>query len=140
MAVQRSGTVRAVAERSRAFSLAKACSIGFLLNRVEVRTVGREIEQLCACRLDGLAHPGHLRSGEVVEDDRVAALQHRNQGVSDIGPEAGAVRGPVQEGGRSQAGGPPRRGDGGGLGVTVRYGDAAALAARSPARATGPVR
>ena len=99
-----------------------------LLDRVEVRAVGWEVEQTRAGRLDGLPHAGHLVDAQVVENDRVAALQHRDQGIGDVSQEAPAVRRSVEQGGGDEAAGAQGGGDGGSLVVPVRSGDAAALA------------
>ena len=84
-----------------------------LLDRVEVRRVGWKVEQLGAHRLDGLAHAGHLVSAEVVHDHRVAPLQHGHQGVGDVGPEALAVGGSVEQGGGDHPAGAQGGRDGG---------------------------
>src|SRR3954447_7348273 len=74
-----------------------------LFDWVEVRRVEREGEQPRAGRLDGIPHAGDLVGTEVVQDHRVARLQDRNQDVRDIGPEAVAVGGSVEEGGGDEA-------------------------------------
>ena len=53
--------------------------------------VGREVENPRADCLDGLAHPGDLMGGQVVEDDGVTGLEDRSQGVGDVGPEAQTI-------------------------------------------------
>jgi len=126
MAVQRSGRVRAAAERSSALSLANACSMGWKSG-------------LCAHCFDGLAHPGHLVSGEVVQDDGVAALEHWDERLGDVAAEALPVRGSVQERGGAKARAPQGGGDGCGLVVALGHRDPAALAARCPTVTAGHV-
>ena len=62
-----------------------------LLNRVEVRRIGREEEKMRACGPDGAADGGGLVAAEVVENDDVARAQCRGQNVGDIGPEDASV-------------------------------------------------
>src|SRR3954469_9646278 len=46
-----------------------------ILNRVEIRAVGREVEQACPRRLDQGPHPRSLVAGQVVQDHDVARPQ-----------------------------------------------------------------
>ena len=110
-----------------------------LFDRVEVRRVGRKVEHLGAHRLDRLPDAGHLVSAEVVEDHRVASLQHGDQGVGDVGAEALTVGGSVEQGRGGHAARAQGRRDGDRLPVAVRDGDPAALAARRPAVAVDHV-
>jgi hypothetical protein len=87
MARHRASTVRRAAVRSRALSLAKG-----LLDRVEVRAVGRQIAELGAGSLDRLAHALDLVRLEIVQHHDVALAQGRRQRLLDIGKEARAAR------------------------------------------------
>ena len=67
------------------------------LDWIEVRTVGRQIKQRRACRLDRLAHVRALVAAEIVHDDDVALAQGRNEDLIDIGLEPEAVDRPVED-------------------------------------------
>ena len=67
-------------------SLAKTCS-----NRVEVRTIGRQEEQLGAGGADGASHCLSFVTAEIVDDDDVAGLECRNQELLDVSEEAFAI-------------------------------------------------
>lgn len=45
------------------------------------------MEETDTRRVDGFPHAGHLVDVQVVEDDRVAALQHRVQRIGDVSQE-----------------------------------------------------
>ena len=90
MAVQRPSTVRPAALRRSAFSLTG------VLDRVEVGTVGRKVEQPRSRRLDRHAHPRSLVAGQVVHDDDVAGRQFRHEPLVDIGLDRVAVDRPVE--------------------------------------------
>ena len=83
-----------------------------------------------AGRLDALADAADLVGGQVVEHDRVAALQGRDQGLLDIAAEAGSGHRPVEKGGGHQAVGAQAGRDGDGFPMPEGDGDAAPLAAR----------
>ena len=72
------------AVRSAAFSLAKACVWGSAPNRVEVRAIGRAIEQVGACGLDGGPDAGALVAAKVVHDDDVVRAELGHQHLLDI--------------------------------------------------------
>jgi hypothetical protein len=71
-----------------------------LLDRVQVRTVGWEVEALGAGGLDGLPHAFDLVGGEVVHDHAIALAQGRRQRLLDVGHKAGAVDRAVEHAGR----------------------------------------
>jgi len=58
-----------------------------LLNRVELRRVGREEEEGCASLLDGFQRASISMCCQVVHDDAVARLQVRHQLLFDEGTE-----------------------------------------------------
>ena len=74
-----------------------------LLDRIEVRTVGREKPELRAdplkCRVDA----GLFVHGQVVEHDDVAGPQGRREHVLDVGEDAPLIDRPVEDGRRGQA-------------------------------------
>lgn len=69
---------------------------------------------------------------QVVEDDGVTGLERGHKRVGDVGPEACAVGGAVEQGSGAQAIAAQGGGDRGGLVVPVRDSQPAALASRSP--------
>ena len=70
-----------------------------LLDGIEVRAVGGQIEQVRASRLDRLAHPGHFMTGQIVQDDAVARLERGGEHLFNIGDEARAIDWAVEDGG-----------------------------------------
>ena len=71
-----------------------------LLDRVQVRRVGREEQQPCPGSADGLADGGPLVAREVVHDDDVAGRECRHEALLDIGGEAVPVDRLVEHAGR----------------------------------------
>jgi hypothetical protein len=106
-----------------------------LLNRVEIRAVGRQEEQppsrLSIASLDA----GDLVAGQIVHDDGIARAQRRREDLPDIGAEDVAGQGAVQH---------VRGGDAGGAQVGQGDGLPVAVGAPEPAgagrtgRAVGP--
>src|SRR4029077_11548583 len=70
------------------------------LDRVEIGAVGRQVEDLGALRLDDLADAGDFMAVQIVEDYDVAGPQCGRQELLDVGAEAGAVDGAVENAGR----------------------------------------
>jgi hypothetical protein len=62
-----------------------------VFDRIEVRRVGRQVEETRARRLDPLAGGRPLVAGQVVHDDDVALTQFWNKDALDIGLEGVAV-------------------------------------------------
>jgi hypothetical protein len=133
-ASHRPETVRSAALRSKALSFANA-----FLDRVEVRAVGREEEQVCAGRLDQGANLRPLVAREVVHDHDVARPELGNEDVLDIGLEGVAVDRPREHEGCDHAAQAQRGDDGRGFPVAVRHTDAQALAAPGTAMGAGHV-
>ena len=46
-----------------------------LLNRVQIRRVGWQEDEVCSCRTDGRANPLALVTSEIVDDDDVAGFE-----------------------------------------------------------------
>ena len=86
MRFQRPSTERSAAFRKSALSFCEE-----LLNRIEVRGIGRQVEQLCASGLDRFTYPWHLVSAEIIQHDNVAWLKGRRQDLFDIGEEGIAM-------------------------------------------------
>lgn len=72
-----------------------------LLDRIEVRAIGRKEDEPCARSSDGFSDSGALVGAEIVHDDNVAGLERWHQQLLDIGTEALAVDRPVDDAGRS---------------------------------------
>ena len=70
-----------------------------LLDRVEIRAVGREEQEFCACRPDCSTHGFPLVAAQIVHDDDVARRQGRHEELLDPGGEELAVDRPVEDAG-----------------------------------------
>lgn len=81
---------------------------------VEVRTVGREIEEGRAGALDQASHAGDFVRAEVVGDDEIAGHERRHEDLFDVGEEARTVERAVEHAGRGQAADAERREKGAG--------------------------
>ena len=68
-----------------------------LLDRIEVGRVWRQIPEPCASRFNQAAQGRRLVTAEIVHDDDVARLKLRNENLLNIGPEAFAVDGAVEQ-------------------------------------------
>jgi hypothetical protein len=68
-----------------------------LLDRIEVGRVWRQIPEPCACRFNQAAQSRRLVTTEIVHDDDVARLKLRNEKLLNIGSEAFAVDGAVEQ-------------------------------------------
>ena len=67
-----------------------------LLDRIEIGTIGWQIDEHCAARLDGLANTTDLMNADIIHDDDVAALEGRREHLFDVGLKACAVHRAVQ--------------------------------------------
>src|SRR5271169_2622792 len=74
-----------------------------LLDGVEVGGVFRQEDEAGSDVPDRLPHRSSLVGAEIVEDHDVARLQRRHEELFDIGVEALAVDGPVEQAGRIDA-------------------------------------
>src|SRR5512137_101480 len=70
-----------------------------LFDRIEVGGVWRQIPEPGACVPDEAAQGGGFVAGEIVHDDDVAGSQHGDELLFDIGPEALAIDGAVEDAG-----------------------------------------
>jgi hypothetical protein len=68
-----------------------------LLDRIEVGRVWRQIPEPCAGRFDQAAQGGRLVTTEIVHDDDVARPKLRHENLLNIGSEAFAVDGAVEQ-------------------------------------------
>ena len=73
-------------------------------DRVEVRTVGREIPERGARLLDRPAHARDFVGAEVVGDDPVAGVQGRDENLFDVGEETRPVDRAIEDAGRAKPG------------------------------------
>src|SRR3954466_841067 len=108
-----------------------------LLDRVEIRGIGRQVKHTGPHRPDRLAYAGHLVSGEVVHRDPVARLQRRREHLLDVGAEHGAGHRPIQDERRNDAAAAQARHSGRGLPMTRRHRIDQALASWTPAGEAG---
>src|SRR6202044_3657861 len=110
-----------------------------LLDRFEVGRVFRQEHEARPDGSDGLSHRLSLVGAEIVEDDDVARLEGWREELSDIGAEAFAVDGSVEQAGRIDAviakSGKERRG----LPLALRDLVGEALSLRRPAAKPGHV-
>ena len=111
-----------------------------LLDGIEVRAVGGQIEQVRASRLDRLAHPGHFMTGQIVQDDAVARLECGGEHLFNIGDEARAIDWAVEDGGGDELVGPQGGNEGGRLPLAVGDLRHEARAAATAAIAAGQLR
>src|SRR5882724_1314604 len=110
-----------------------------LLDRIEIRTVRREVEKNRFARLDSLADARKLVNADVVHDDDVDALESWSQDLLDVGQEAPAIHRPIQQQGRRDAIVAQRRNEGRRFPMAIRYLADEPLTARSATVATGHV-
>ena len=110
---KRRGDQRAdLLERARAHATEKGLQFGEgLLDRIEVRAVGRQKPEPRAGLCDGVAHRRLFVHRQVVEHDHIARVQRRHQDLLHVGPEAVVIDGPIEHGGRRHRRGPERRDD-----------------------------
>ena len=78
--------VRSAAPLDSAFSLAKV-----FLDGIEVWAVGRQEEEACAGRLDGVSNSWSLMARQIVHNHDVAGADFGHQHLLDIGLEGIAV-------------------------------------------------
>ena len=71
-----------------------------LLDRVEVRAVGRQVDQLSTLRSDRLGNAGGFVTAQIVEHHNVLRPQRGREHLLDISTEALAVDRAVKDAGR----------------------------------------
>jgi hypothetical protein len=74
-----------------------------LLDRIEVRRVGRQIAQRCTGGFDRLANACDPMSGNIVHDDDVTALERWRQALLDIGYKDRSVHCSIDHHGRGHS-------------------------------------
>jgi len=104
-----------------------------VFDRVEVGTVGRQVEKFGVLSLDRIPDAGDLVGGQVVHDDDIAWLQSRRQHLLDPSEKAFSVHRSVEQHWRDEACQRQTTDEGNGLPVTVRDCGAATFAFRRPA-------
>ena len=103
------------------------------LDRIEIRTVGRQKAEAGADAFDRRLHLRLLVYGEVIEDDHVTRLEGRDEHLLDIGEKCGIVDRPIEDGRRLEAVDAQRRDHGVRLPVAIRRVVAEPEPARAPA-------
>jgi len=68
-----------------------------LLDRIEVRAIGRQEKELGTCSTDHVPYDLGFVAAEIVDDDDVAGSERRQKKLLDIGAEAVAVDGSVDD-------------------------------------------
>ena len=109
-------------------------------DRVEIRTVRRQVDDPRASCRDRLTNTRDLMDAEIVHNDDVARPERGYQVVSDPAKEDLAVDGPIYDQGRRQASRAKGSEEGRRLPVTVRHAGQQAFALGRPATRPGHVR
>ena len=104
-----------------------------LLDRIEVRGIGRQEPEPGAGGPDGLTDGCGLVAAQIVHDHDVAGLQGRQQLLLDIGAEAFTVDRAIEDAWRGEPVAAQRTEEGQGSPMAVRGKAAQALAPRTPA-------
>jgi len=78
-------------------------------DRVEVRTVGREIPEGGARLLDRPSHASNFVGAAIVGDDDVTGAQGRDENLFDVGEETRPIDRPVEDAWRGESGDPEGR-------------------------------
>ena len=102
-----------------------------LFDRIEVRRVGRQIEQGCPASLDTLAHAVDLVSAEIVHHEHMTGAQFWAEHVVEISEEHLAICGRLDGHGGEHAGVVHRAQDGQHFPVAARHGIVDAMSSRS---------
>ena len=110
-----------------------------LLNRIEVRRVGRQKADRRASRLDQTEGRRTLVRGEVVQDHDIARLQRRTQDLADIGSKHLRIGRALDGHAGSRAIQPQRADPGGGLPMALGTAGVNALTPRSATAQAGQV-
>ena len=110
-----------------------------LLDRVQIRRVGRQEEELGADRSQGGAYGSTLVAAEVVHDDDVSVLECRDEALLDVGKEAAAIDRSVEDARCRDPVVSKCRQEGHGGPATVRHFCVERLAASVPAASAGHV-
>lgn len=128
-------------EAPRACGAEKRFQLGeCLLDRIEIRTVGRQKPEARADAFDRGPHLRLLVHGQVVEDDDIAGAERRDEDLLDVGEKRGIVDRAVEDRGRSQPIDAEPRDNRVGLPVAARRVIAQAYAPRTPPVAAQQIR
>jgi len=109
-------------------------------DRIEVRTVGGQIDQLCPDAFDRFGNARHLVSRQVVHHDDVASAKRGRKLLLNVAEKHVAVHRPVDHSRRRETSQPQRADERGRLPVSMRDVSDDALAAKGPAIETGQLR
>src|SRR4051795_6051276 len=77
-----------------------------LLDRVQIGTVGGQMDELCPSGSDCLGDAGNFVAAQIIEQDNVAGRQRRHQHLFDISAKPLAVDGTLKHIGRADPGRP----------------------------------
>lgn len=110
------------------------------LDRIEIRTVGRQELQSRPALLDGGAHLGLFVRREIIEHDHVARLERRREDLFDVRQERRVIDRPVKDRRRREAVEPQGDDDGVRLPVTAWRVIAQPRAARAASIAAQQIR
>lgn len=108
-------------------------------DRVEVRAVGRQEQEMCAAFADCCPCGRALVASQIVQDDDIACLQRRNEALPDPSGERSTIDGPVEHTGCDDAVSAQPGQKGQGLPVTMRNPGDQRLPALAPATGAGHV-
>lgn len=109
------------------------------LDGVEIGTIGRQEEEVCACGADRLADAVALMAAEIVENDDVARSQGRHESLFDPGLKDSAVHRAVEHVWRDDAVVSQSGQEGQRLPMAMRYLGQVGLAALTPTMCAGHI-
>jgi hypothetical protein len=110
-----------------------------LFDGIEIRAVGRQVEQPGLAVFDRFPDASDLVGSHVVHNDDIARAQRRGEHLLDVGAEGGAVHGAIQHVRRGNARGAQARHESGGLPMTMWNRGQQAQTAGTPAKPSGHV-
>ncbi len=110
-----------------------------VLDGIEVRAVGRKVEQMRPCCFDGLAHRGAFVAGQIVHHHDVAGAEFGHQHLLHIGLEGEAIDRTVEDHRRHHAGDPQSGQEGCRLPMAIRNVGPEPLASSSATTTPGHV-
>ena len=60
-----------------------SCHAGAIHTRIEVRRIGRQVEEFCADIFDGLRNARHFMGGQIIHDDSLPRLKSGREELFD---------------------------------------------------------
>jgi hypothetical protein len=104
-----------------------------LFNRIEIWTIGRQEEEVCAGLSDGVTNSFSFVAAKIVEDHDVTATERRDEDLLHIEGEELTIDWSIDDPGGIDAIDPKRSDEGEGFPMTVGDASLEALTARAPA-------